>query len=100
LADLGLDTHRDFGVDIAQRLVLGTGGEILAKRACLQTATSWNRLFAMLAAAFGATRYHLGKDLRFDTDAERTSAAVYADPQRMLAETARLDFLGAPQSAD
>jgi hypothetical protein len=56
LADLGLDTHRDFGVDIAQRLVLGTGGEILAKRACLQTATSWNRLFAMLAAPFGATR--------------------------------------------
>jgi hypothetical protein len=30
---------------------------------------------------------------RFDTEAERATAAYHADPERMLAETALLDFL-------
>ena len=36
---------------------------------------------------------------RFDPDAERASAAFYADPNRVLAETALLDFLHASQPA-
>lgn len=63
LADLGLDTARDFGVAIEERLTLGTGGEVIGRRACPQIATSWNRLFEMLGGAFGSERYHPGKDL-------------------------------------
>jgi 2-polyprenyl-6-methoxyphenol hydroxylase-like FAD-dependent oxidoreductase len=79
LAKLGIDTGRDFGVDIARRLVLGRSCEILATRNCAQTATSWNRLFAMLAAAFGPTRYHLGKDLRHIHQTSEDITARFAD---------------------
>ena len=36
---------------------------------------------------------------RFDSDTERPSAAFYADPNRVLAETALLDFLHPSQTA-
>jgi 2-polyprenyl-6-methoxyphenol hydroxylase-like FAD-dependent oxidoreductase len=63
LAGLGIDASRNFGVAIERRLVLDRAGGIAAQRTCPQTATSWNRLFEMLIGAFGAERYHLGKDL-------------------------------------
>ena len=64
LAGLGLDTSRGFGVPVERRLTLGADGQVIAERRCTQTATSWNRLFELLAEAFGAEHYHLGKDLR------------------------------------
>jgi 2-polyprenyl-6-methoxyphenol hydroxylase-like FAD-dependent oxidoreductase len=63
LGEFGIDASRDFGVPIERRLVLDADGRVLAWRACPQVATSWNRLFEMLAAAFGGERYHPGKDL-------------------------------------
>jgi 2-polyprenyl-6-methoxyphenol hydroxylase-like FAD-dependent oxidoreductase len=50
---------------------------------------------------FVAQARRLGSHLRyrFDTEAERATAAIHADPERMLAETALLDFLREPQSA-
>jgi 2-polyprenyl-6-methoxyphenol hydroxylase-like FAD-dependent oxidoreductase len=44
---------------------------------------------------FVAQARRLGSHLkyRFDTEAERATAAYHADPERMLAETALLDFL-------
>jgi 2-polyprenyl-6-methoxyphenol hydroxylase-like FAD-dependent oxidoreductase len=79
LAELGIDTSRNFGVGIKQRLVLGRTGEIIAQRACPQTATSWNRLFEMLGAAFGPARYHLGKDLRHVEQTAEGITARFAD---------------------
>ena len=47
---------------------------------------------------FVAQARRLGSHLkyRFDTEAERATAAYHADPERMLAETALLDFLREP----
>ena len=55
------------------------GGEVIAERACPQTATSWNRLFEMLGAAFGGERYHLGKDLRCVEQTAEGITARFAD---------------------
>jgi 2-polyprenyl-6-methoxyphenol hydroxylase-like FAD-dependent oxidoreductase len=75
LAGLGLDTSRGFGVPVERRLTLGADGQVIAERRCTQTATSWNRLFELLAEAFGAEHHHLGKDLR---RVEMTEAGVTA----------------------
>jgi len=79
LAELGIDASRDFGVGVEQRLVLGADGRVIAQRACPQTATSWNRLFEMLAAAFGSGRYHLGKDLQGVSQMGDGISAHFAD---------------------
>ena len=79
LGDLGIDSSRNFGVPIERRLVLDGAGEIAAQRACPQTATSWNRLFEMLFAAFGSARHHLGKDLRTVTQTAESVTAQFAD---------------------
>jgi 2-polyprenyl-6-methoxyphenol hydroxylase-like FAD-dependent oxidoreductase len=63
LAELGLDTRRDFGVPVEGRVVLGIDGAEIARHDRAQIATSWNRLFEMLGGALGAEVYHLGKDL-------------------------------------
>ena len=86
LADLGLDTSRDFGIPIERRLTLGTAGQVIAERHCPQTATSWNRLFEMLSGAFGPERYHLGKDLRQVEQGEAGVTARFADGTSHTAE--------------
>lgn len=77
LADLGIDASRNFGVPIERRLVLDRAGAVVAERACPQTATSWNRLFEMLTAAFGSAHYHLGKDLRHVAQSEGSSVTAH-----------------------
>ena len=64
LSGLGLDTSRGFGVPVERRLALAPDGTVIAERRCPQTATSWNRLFELLRAAFAGQHYHLGKDLQ------------------------------------
>jgi len=79
LADLGLDSSRDFGVPIEQRLAFDAAGRVIAERRLAQTATSWNRLHEMLLAAFGGQRYHRGKDLRRVAQAAGGVTAEFAD---------------------
>ena len=79
LAELGIDSSSNFGVPIARRVVLDRAGELIAERACPQTATSWNRLFEMLGAAFGGEHYHLGKDLRCVEQTAEGITARFAD---------------------
>jgi 2-polyprenyl-6-methoxyphenol hydroxylase-like FAD-dependent oxidoreductase len=62
LSQLGVDCSGNFGIPIERRLVLDQSGRQLAQKSCPQTATSWNRLFELLAAQFGQQHYHLGKD--------------------------------------
>jgi 2-polyprenyl-6-methoxyphenol hydroxylase-like FAD-dependent oxidoreductase len=67
LAALGLDTGRDFGVAVAERVVLDAAGAVVARRRRPQVSTSWNRLFELLGGALenalGGGAYRLGKDL-------------------------------------
>jgi len=79
LADLGIDSSRDFGVPIERRVVFDAAGRVVAERDCPQTATSWNRLFEMLGAALGAEGYHLGKDLRAVSQTGEGVAAHFTD---------------------
>ena len=79
LKELGLDTARHFGVPIAGRLVLDAAGAVIARRACPQIATSWNRLFEMLRGALRAGTYHLGKDLRHVSQDAGEVAAHFTD---------------------
>ena len=79
LAELGIDSSSNFGVPIERRVVLDRAGEVIAERACPQTATSWNRLFEMLGAAFGGEHYHPGKDLRCVEQTAEGITARFAD---------------------
>jgi hypothetical protein len=79
LAELGIDSSSNFGVPIERRVVLDRAGEVIAERTCPQTATSWNRLFEMLGAAFGGEHYHLGKDLRGVEQTAEGITARFAD---------------------
>jgi 2-polyprenyl-6-methoxyphenol hydroxylase-like FAD-dependent oxidoreductase len=79
LEALGLDSSHDFGVPIAERVALGAGGAVLARRHRPQISTSWNRLFALLGDAVEATLgrggCNLGKDLvHVAQDAEGVTA--------------------------
>jgi 2-polyprenyl-6-methoxyphenol hydroxylase-like FAD-dependent oxidoreductase len=79
LTGLGIDCASNFGVPIAERMVISHAGEIIARRAYAQTATSWNRLFELLRAAFGNAHYHLDKDLRHVTQTADRVTAHFAD---------------------
>lgn len=79
LAGIGIGTSRDFGVPIERRLTIGMDGAVIAERHCPQTATSWNRLFDMLAGAFGPQHYHFAKDLRAVSQAGGAVTAHFTD---------------------
>src|SRR4249920_3491168 len=49
LAELGIASDRDFGVEIQRRVTLDAHGEVIAERRGSQTAALWNRLFDMLS---------------------------------------------------
>jgi 2-polyprenyl-6-methoxyphenol hydroxylase-like FAD-dependent oxidoreductase len=76
---LGIDASRNFGVPIERRLALDAAGGVSAEHVCRQTATSWNRLFEMLTAAFGPHGYHSGKDLQHVEQGEAGVVAHFAD---------------------
>jgi 2-polyprenyl-6-methoxyphenol hydroxylase-like FAD-dependent oxidoreductase len=86
LSELGIDSSCNFGVPIERRLVLDRAGDVIAQRACPQTATSWNRLFEMLGTAFGGEHYHLGKDLRHAEQAAEGITARFADGTSQTAD--------------
>jgi 2-polyprenyl-6-methoxyphenol hydroxylase-like FAD-dependent oxidoreductase len=79
LAELGIDSSRDFGVPVEHRLVLNGAGDVICERCYPQVATSWNRLFDMLSVALGSESYHLGKDLRGVTQTADAVTAHFAD---------------------
>jgi 2-polyprenyl-6-methoxyphenol hydroxylase-like FAD-dependent oxidoreductase len=79
LGDLGLDSSRDFGVPVERRFVLDRAGQVVCERRCPQIATSWNRLFDLLAGAFGAKHYHLGRELSSVSQAADSVVAHFAD---------------------
>jgi 2-polyprenyl-6-methoxyphenol hydroxylase-like FAD-dependent oxidoreductase len=82
LGELGLDTGRDFGVPIDDRVMLDASGTTIARRRRPQIATSWNRLYEMLGGALGRAAYRLGKDLvRVTQDADGVTAH-FADGTR------------------
>jgi len=78
LAGLGIDCTSNFGVPIAERMVISHAGEIIARRAYAQTATSWNRLFELLRVELGNAHYHLDKDLRHVTQTTDRVTAHFA----------------------
>jgi 2-polyprenyl-6-methoxyphenol hydroxylase-like FAD-dependent oxidoreductase len=79
LSELGIDCANDFGIPVERRLVLDVAGNAVARRRCPQTATSWNRLFELLSAEFGASHYHLGKDLLEVSQSEDEVEARFVD---------------------
>jgi 2-polyprenyl-6-methoxyphenol hydroxylase-like FAD-dependent oxidoreductase len=83
LAGLGLDSSRDFGVDIEERVVLDAAGEVVARRRRPQVSTSWNRLFELLGGALEDAQpggaCHLGKDLVRAAQDGNGVAAHFAD---------------------
>jgi 2-polyprenyl-6-methoxyphenol hydroxylase-like FAD-dependent oxidoreductase len=78
-AAAGLETSRNFGVAVTDRVMLDDAGATIAHRGRLQIATSWNRLFEMLAAALGDSSYRLGKDLLRVSQDESGVVAHFAD---------------------
>jgi 2-polyprenyl-6-methoxyphenol hydroxylase-like FAD-dependent oxidoreductase len=76
---VGLDTSRDFGVPIEERVMLDATGAIVARRRRPQISTSWNRLFGMLGAALGDGPCRLGKDLVRVDEADGRVTAHFSD---------------------
>jgi len=79
LAKIGIDCANNFGIPVERRLVLDAAGNPVARRLCPQMATSWNRLFELLSAEFGASHYHLGKDLIGVAQSTDVVEAQFAD---------------------
>ena len=79
MADLGIDTSRDFGVPIEERCVLAPDGHEIARRPYPQVATSWTRMFALLRSAFGDTGYHLGREVVGATEDADTVRVAFDD---------------------
>lgn len=79
LRALGLAATRDLGVDVSRRQTLDRSGRVIAETVRPQVATSWNRLFGILRAAFPGERYHLGRDLAGITQDGATVTASFAD---------------------
>ncbi len=75
LDGLGLETGRDFGIDILRRRTFDRDGRIVGERACPQVATSWNRLYELLQRAVPEDVVHLGRDL---CRVEETGAGIVA----------------------
>jgi 2-polyprenyl-6-methoxyphenol hydroxylase-like FAD-dependent oxidoreductase len=75
LAGVGIMPGADLGVAIAWRAVLGRDGRELATRRLDQVATSWTRLYGLLAEAFGANEIRHGASL---VEAERRGDRVIA----------------------
>lgn len=63
LQGLGLDPHRDFGIEIAERITLGHEGEVVGTHPCAQVATSWERVFGMLRGLLPDECYVHGAEL-------------------------------------
>jgi 2-polyprenyl-6-methoxyphenol hydroxylase-like FAD-dependent oxidoreductase len=86
LTELGIDSSRDFGIFVDRRLVLDPAGGIIAERHRPQTATSWNRLFELLSAAFGPDCYHLGRELHCVSQTADDVTAHLADGSTHIAD--------------
>jgi len=78
-AAAGLDTSCDFGVPVAERVMLDAAGQAIARRRHPQIATSWNRLFEMLGGALGHSPCRLGKDLVSTSQERAAVVAHFAD---------------------
>lgn len=63
LQRLGLDPHRDFGIEIAERITLGREGDVVGTYPCAQVATSWERVFGMLRGLLPDKYYVHGAEL-------------------------------------
>ena len=75
LAAVGIDPAADLGVELAGRKTLDRAGRVIGEHHCLQTVTSWDRMFGMLRKALPREKYHLGKELlRVDEEASRVIA--------------------------
>lgn len=60
---LALDWRDSLGIDVETRRMFGTDGTLLAEVKCPQTLTAWDRVYALLRAAFPQEHYHRGKEL-------------------------------------
>jgi len=63
LAGIGITPGADLGVPIAWRAVLGRNGAEMVTLRLDQVATSWTRLYGLLADAFGADGFRFGASL-------------------------------------
>jgi 2-polyprenyl-6-methoxyphenol hydroxylase-like FAD-dependent oxidoreductase len=64
LRAIGLDADHDLGIEVPTRVMYARDGEITHRVAWSQTMTAWDRVFHLLKAAFPASHYHRGKELR------------------------------------
>ena len=75
LGVLGLEASRDFGVAIETRAALDRDDGLIATRPFPQIATSWTKVYMLLAEAFPAAHYNSGADL---VRIEQTASGVTA----------------------
>ncbi|MDT7951402.1 MAG: FAD-dependent monooxygenase [Acetobacteraceae bacterium] len=79
LERLGLDAERDFGVAVEERVTLGADGRVIGSFPCAQVATSWDRLFRMLRAAFPDECYRHAAELSAIEQHPDGVRAIFAD---------------------
>ena len=63
LEGLGLETGREFGIAVGERVTLGRDGGTVGTHACHQVMTAWDRVFRLLRGALPDDRYVLGAEL-------------------------------------
>ena len=62
IEQLGLDPHRDFGVEVARRVTFARDGSVVGTHDRTQVTTSWDRMFRILRAALPDDCYTPGAE--------------------------------------
>src|SRR3954452_22061532 len=57
LRTLGLDADRDLGIEVANRVMIGSDGRVTHKVPMAQTMTAWDRVFHLLKEALPQANY-------------------------------------------
>lgn len=79
LESAGVTVDETIGVNVTQRVTLGSDGARVGTQQRTQVLTAWGRLFNVLRAAFPSERYHNGKVLASLSQDDASVSAVFTD---------------------
>jgi 2-polyprenyl-6-methoxyphenol hydroxylase-like FAD-dependent oxidoreductase len=86
LALLGLDPEHGFGVRVEERVTIDAHDQVIASLMYPQMATSWTRVYDLLAGSFPSAHMHFGTDLIGIEDGPNAVTAHFGDGRRISAD--------------
>jgi 2-polyprenyl-6-methoxyphenol hydroxylase-like FAD-dependent oxidoreductase len=78
LGELGLDT-RDIGVPVTGRKIFDREGQLVARNACPQVLTAWERVYHLLRDVFPGAHFYSGRSFKALQQNESAVVAYFTD---------------------